>query len=190
MAFEQIDLDGILSMRSKSLKNYIIPGLTSSLIGGEQAGCVRLFECGREHEETITPHSHRFDFRALVLRGTVTNHIWESKILSNGDPYQCTRLIYLGAPGQYEKEPIEVSRWTKSSIKYSAGHWYGMTHDQVHSIQFSRNAIVLFFEGPEVARESVILEPWVDGETIPTLRTEPWMFQPAQAGADRAGDKP
>lgn len=52
-----------------------------------------------------------------------------------------------------------------------------MLASEVHSIHFSRGAQVLFFEGPTVADTSIILEPNVDGETIPTFRVEPWMFK-------------
>jgi hypothetical protein len=52
-----------------------------------------------------------------------------------------------------------------------------MTADQVHSIFFSRGAIVLFFEGSKESDTSIILEPFVNNEIVPTFKVEPWMFK-------------
>lgn len=51
-----------------------------------------------------------------------------------------------------------------------------MKAEEIHSITFSRGASVLFFEGPRKTDTSTVLEPVVDGETIPLFRTEPWMY--------------
>jgi hypothetical protein len=52
-----------------------------------------------------------------------------------------------------------------------------MRYNEIHSIKFSKDAIVLFFEGPTVTDSSFVLEPVVEGEYIPTMTTEPWMFR-------------
>jgi hypothetical protein len=57
-----------------------------------------------------------------------------------------------------------------------------MTADEIHSIFFGRDTSVLFFEGPNVSDTSIILEPVVDGETIPTFKVEPWAFKRAAPG--------
>jgi len=56
-----------------------------------------------------------------------------------------------------------------------------MKSTQIHSINFAKGTEVLFFEGPTIMDTSVILEPYVDGETVPTFKTEPWMFKKAMA---------
>ena len=61
--------------------------------------------------------------------------------------------------------------------RHEAGSWYGMKHDEIHSIGFSNDAVVLFFEGPPVAEGTVILEPYVNGQHLQTMATKPWMFQ-------------
>lgn len=60
--------------------------------------------------------------------------------------------------------------------RYGVGQMYSMRHDQIHSIQFSRGAKVLFFEGPQKSNESVIIEPVVDGMKIPTYQKLDYMF--------------
>lgn len=55
--------------------NYAgIPGLTSWMIGtSPNGGKIRMFHSYRDHDEFITPHSHRFDFECLVVEGEVEN---------------------------------------------------------------------------------------------------------------------
>lgn len=173
-------VDQLITMRHSPLHNYIVPGLTSWLImdqGG--AGKVRMFENTREQHHFVTPHSHRFNFSACVVRGWVENTSW---FLAAGnqfaDEFCVTAMKYDGTPGQYVKESTKVDRYMSDSILYQPGAnaWYSMRFHEIHSIKFSKDAIVLFFEGPAVTDSSFILEPVVDGHHIPTMRTEPWMF--------------
>ena len=168
-------------MARNRIENYIIPGLASSLIGGEGKGTVRLFECSRAHEENITPHSHRFDFQCLVLAGTVTNVIWSlaPDHLDDGDYFAGSVLRYGGTPGEYQRCPGDVARYVSTPTTHEAGDWYGMRHNEIHSIFFSRGAKVLFFEGPQISNETLILEPWVNGTRVPTFEVKPWMFTTA-----------
>lgn len=166
-------------MKHSPISNYGgIPGVTSWLIGepGEH-GLVRLMECEREHQEPIIPHSHRFDFQCMVLAGSVRNLIWVKSL--GGDEFRSTTLRYAGAAGKYSREVGEVARWSTCTRNYKAGEEYGMKSDEVHSIFFARNTSVLFFEGPQVRDTSIILEPFVDGEALPTFKVEPWMFKRA-----------
>lgn len=64
------------------------------------------------------------------------------------------------------------------STPYVHGDFYSMKASEIHSITFSRDALVLFFEGPEKATETLILEPFVDGQTVPTFQVQPWMYAP------------
>jgi len=164
-------------MKHSPIQNYGgIPGITSWLIGEPSKwGIVRLMESSRDHQEPVIPHSHRFDFHCIVLAGTVRNIIWEAS--PRGDEFQASILTYAGAPGQYRKTSGEISRWTTVTREYTAGEEYGMSAEQVHSIFFSRGASVLFFEGPTAHDSSIILEPVVDGEVVPTFKVEPWMFK-------------
>lgn len=178
-----IDINHLRKMANGRLRNYVVPGLDSSLIGGGRFGCVRLFECSREHAETIVPHSHRFDFQCLVLSGSVVNVLWEtSKVeIDDADPYMASRLIYCGESGRYHKEQRGVI-WARHKKKaFYEGDTYSMSHKEIHSIFFSRGAKVLFFEGPNVSSESVILEPYVNGVAIPTMKVEPWMFEKVES---------
>ena len=168
----------LITMRHSPLHNYIVPGLTSWLImdqGG--AGKVRMFENTREQHHFVTPHSHRFNFSACVVRGWVENTSW-FRGDGNDDEFCLTTMKYDGAPGQYVKESVMTARFISDSIVYEPGEtaWYSMPFHEIHSIKFSRDAIVLFFEGPAVTDRSFILEPLVDGHHIQTMRTEPWMF--------------
>lgn len=174
------DIDSLLAMAHSPVSNYVIPGLTSYLIGERsERGTVRLFHCSREHQEAITPHSHRFDFQCVVLRGSVRNRLWHRAAAyhQSADLFQASSLVYQGAMGNYTKEPGEIAMWTYADHYYNAGECYSMRADEVHSIYFSRDALVLFFEGPAASDRSIVLEPHVDGEAIPTMETRPWMFQ-------------
>ena len=178
-ARQQLNYQLLRRMAHSPIYNYAIPGLTSWLIGApSKHGCVRMFQCDRMHPEAITPHSHRFDFDCLVLDGAVTNHRWvRSEIPGIGDEYAESTLHYRGKPGQYDVEVGGSSRWYTESLTYGPGECYGMAAAEVQSINFSRGARVLFFEGPTVSDTSVVLEPVCNGVRVPTFSTEPWMFK-------------
>lgn len=171
-------LKAIGPMRNARLGNYIAPGLTSVLIGGDNHGKVRLFESSRETLEFITPHSHRFDFTAIVLEGWVVNTLF----LRGGGEDWCrshiTQVCGTGGIMDYEhKRETSPFKWYRAATTYKAGATYSMKHSEIHSIRFSGGAKVLMFEGPQLTTRSVMLEPWVDGRVVPTFRTEGWMFQ-------------
>ena len=170
----------LCGMRHSPLHNYIVPGLTSwMLISNGDLGKVRMFECSREQHEFITPHSHRFDFTACVLRGCVYNTLWVP-VDSGGDEYVVTNNTYLGQPGQYDVESRVVARFLSDTICHDEGEWYGMKHNEIHSIRFSKDAIVLFIEGRAVTNTTQVLEPWVRQKRIPTMKVEDWMFEKGQ----------
>lgn len=169
-------------MRHSAVRNYVVPGLTSYLIGKPSPfGTMRLFHSEREHQESITPHSHRFGFQCWVLRGWVRNRIWrEIKYWEHdktGDKWHSTELKYRGEFGEYDAKPGDIAPWFYEDSVYKAGACYGMTADDVHSIWFSRDALVLFFEGPPERDCSRILQPVADGALVPTFKVEPWMFE-------------
>lgn len=163
-------------MKSDKLSNYIIAGLDSYLLNN---GRVRLFECSRDHQDVVTPHSHRFDFVCLVLSGVVTNRVWtecgEHKAFG-GDFFESSTLTYKGKVGNYAIKAEGRGFWTYTDRRYGEGETYSMTADQVHSIRFSRGAVVLFFEGPTISDNSMMIEPVVNGVKIPTHVTSYYMF--------------
>lgn len=167
-------------MKSDTLNNYVVPGLACSLLSKRDSK-VRLFEASRIQQREIVPHSHRFDSAALVLRGKVTNKIWkiDEDPLSNNDTYEIAESMYRNEPGQYtlNSEGKVIKPFNIFTYKYAEGDSYYMSHEAIHSVEFSKDAIVLFFEGPMVKNFNTVLLPHVDGETINTLRIEPWMFK-------------
>lgn len=181
-------------MKHSPVQNYICPGLKSSMIGGraEDGSCVRMFEAARDtREHWITPHSHTFDFTCLVLYGQVANTIYvPSGQQYVGDGACDGEAVYsIGhlhrdehhvGMGQYQIDrsndvPVKFRAYTTA---YRCGETYCMNHDEVHSVQFHAGAVVLFFEGPHRNRDTVFLEPWVDGfGRVETFKCEPWMFR-------------
>lgn len=167
---KNIDMMALGGLTHSPLKNYILAGLESHLIGAT----TRVFINTRESMGVITPHSHRFDFQCLVLHGSVVNTIYNYNV--EGDTYALSELTYLNDPGQYDTQRIGIDQFSPCATTYVEGDWYGMTHDQIHSISFSRDAAVLFIEGRQLTDKSIYIEPHVGGETIPAMKTESWMF--------------
>lgn len=159
------------------VKNYVIPGLTSSLVGGNGHGQVRLFSNERQHDEVISPHSHRFAFTCFVLAGSVRNRIWTQQQAGDGDEYESLEIVKTGQFGEHEKRSGERAFWGFTDMTYDQGDVYSMRSEEVHSIYFSRGAKVLFFEGPEVSKTSIVLQPVVDNKTVPTFAVADWMFE-------------
>lgn len=163
-------------MKDSVVKNYATPGLTSALLS---KGRVRVFVAERDTTEFITPHTHRFDFVAQVLRGEVENTIYYPDT-TNGEQWHSMLLAPVeGGLGKYLMEPIGTSRFRTEASEYFSGDWYSMNADQFHSIRFKKGTEVLFFEGPQIRNTSRILQP-VDldtGELIQTFRVPDWMFK-------------
>lgn len=176
----KLSINMLMAMRTNTIENYIVPGLSSSLIGGKSGhGCVRLFESSRDQQEHVTPHSHRFDFQCLVLRGYVENTIWTqmSGNYDNGDEFQISRLIYKNKVGEYHINKAATQFFRGKTNTHNEGATYSMKAEEIHSIKFSRGAKVLFFEGPQLSNSTVIIEPVVDGVCIPTFEVKEWMFR-------------
>jgi len=167
-------------MKSSTIDNYVLAGLSSSLIGQEGFGKVRLFEKDLHQRDSITPHSHRFNFVCLVLAGYVTNHVWEETTECDvgADRFLQSKLTYSGTIGSHTKDKDQINYYSSSSYEYCPGEVYSMFHDQIHSITFSKGAKVLFFEGPNISDQSVIIEPMIGSQTIPTYEVADWMFKP------------
>lgn len=178
-------LEVVEAMKCNGLANYIVAGLSSHMVGdGDLGGKVRLFSADRETRDTITPHSHRFDFACLVLNGYVLNTIYEP--VSAGNAAFASEWVFstidqvCGVDGirkyvhERETKPKLLYPVTTRYTQYDS---YYMASDQVHSIVFSKGARVLFFEGPAKTTTSRMIEPWVNGRVVPTFKTEDWMFE-------------
>lgn len=169
------------TMAHSELKNYIIPGLSSFLVGGKgNNGLVRMFDASREQLNSITPHSHRYSLFCLVLSGEVWNDTWSKSAFDNvGEEFQKTTIVYNGKPGQYSNhvDAPENGMWCYERRIYVESEVYFIPHDEIHSIKFVDDAKVLVFEGPQVTDTTHVLFPLCDGMVIDTLAIEPWMFQ-------------
>src|SRR6266478_3662074 len=138
------------------LGNYIIPGVTSALVGGDGHGLVRMFSLDREARDWVTPHSHRFNFTALVLAGRVHNTLFTA-----GRQYARTADLWClstidqvcGANGIREYTHVretDGNYWCQDTTTYEIGDLYSMAPQEIHSIRFERGTSVLMFEGPQV----------------------------------------
>jgi hypothetical protein len=143
---------------------------------------VRVFKAGRQARDFVTPHSHRFNFCAIVLAGEVHNTLYTPALHpTDGDDW-CTSVItqVCGKDGLHNFDhtrATQPSRWLQYTDNFSPGNAYYMGFEEIHSIVFDKGTEVLLFEGPELTKTSVMLEPWVDGKCVPTFKTEPWMFE-------------
>jgi hypothetical protein len=179
-------------MRHSSIRNYGVPALTSYAIGGRHHnhGMVRLFEADRTIWERITPHSHRFDFAAFVVKGRVQNIEFiraQSEKQYNdvrANPHWVSFLNILRdvdgnpIPGKYaQDEGYGPVSFFEKEHNYTEGDWYTVKHDEIHTIHFEKGTQVLMFEGPNVSDRSIILEPFANGIRVPTFKVDDWMFQ-------------
>lgn len=158
------------------LQNYVSPGLTSDLV---ELGNVRMFTNTRPQEQFITPHSHRFNFAACVLRGEVENTVYsfDDPTGNKAAKYQASILVYGDEPGKYEIQDGFSKYYSQRTKTYKLGDWYFMNYRDIHSIKFSHDAQVLMLEGKSITRRTTILQPVVNDQVVPTFRVEPWMFK-------------
>lgn len=178
-------------MRHSSIRNYALPGLTSYLLGGKEHGVVRVFEADRTTLEVITPHSHRYDFAALVLSGKVENVTYRRAQSAKeynhvrANPYwvsflesQRTHPAGVPIPGEYYREDGygPVSFFDVGKV-YGPDEWYTVKHNEIHSIHFQKGTKVLMFQSPDITQRTTILEPFANGKRVPTFTVAPWMFE-------------
>jgi len=161
------------------IENYIFPGMTSWLVGDQSfgLGTLRLFQMNRFQISEVTPHTHRFNFKAWVLQGKVINRIWLSRNHPKSDSFMVSRLKYKGKPGEYIKTEENILNFLYIELKYESGDEYEIYTDEIHSIHFGKNSLVLIQESAVISNKSVIIEPYVNGQVIETLKTEDWMFK-------------
>lgn len=174
------NIDFVLDMAHSKINNYIIPGLSSSILGKpSKQGCVRLFESTRNQLQVVTPHSHRFDFQCIVLEGSVINRQFyeTNEHDDSADLYTRTILTYNNKIGSHKRGKTSPSFYTYEDFTFVEGDCYRMEAYEIHSIYFKKDTKVLFFEGKQKGNSSVILEPLENNQTIKTYVVEDWMFQ-------------
>ncbi len=172
----------IESMKGGSIKNYILEGLTSTLI---DQGSIRLFESSRHQTRQITPHSHTYHLFCVVLSGGVFKKTWtlyegefgeRSEADFKTDEFMLSTIEKTDKFGKYKKTNESVGRYFNRIAKFNTGNCYEIKQGEIHSIDFSKDAVVLVFQSPEVEEISQVIEPIYEGEVIETLITEDWMF--------------
>ena len=182
-----------------TIENYVLRGMTSHALPPRPDGSMlRVFHMTERQVVDVVPHSHRFGFSCLVLRGTVENVIYRTAISTVRPAYgvlgrqtetvllrpdhnlppvdrHVYTSMYLGTPGSYKvSEPGELTTFYPDATTYKAGEWYSMEASEIHDIRFSYDAVVLFLEGPPETDVTITLGPPV---------VEPWMFRRVGGGA-------
>lgn len=169
-------------LKHSPIHNYILPGLTSWMLkaGDEDNGAVRMFESSRETQEFTTPHSHRYGLHCEVLEGWVENTIWTgSTTFGSGqiaDEWMMCRLKYGGEPGKYDMTHQGMCRFQYSTTRHQKGSSYSMKHTDIHSIRFSRGAVVIITETRHRTDTTQILLPMAYDKPVPTFQVQPWMY--------------
>ncbi len=124
----------IRGMTHSEVRNYVVPGLTSSLVGGGK-GQVRLFTSDRDTREWVTPHSHRFDFTCLVLAGEVENIVFHQGRDAGSNLYARGTVRRVGPGlGAYEirRSDEPPTEFYEIPTTYRAGEVYSMASRQIH----------------------------------------------------------
>lgn len=184
------DLDKCLEMLRKSpgllqglRRDYIVPGLSSYLLSGGQGRegpKVRLFHQERPFEGWITPHDHRFDLACYVLKGEVKHTVYSRSY----DPWSGALYSVQRFPFSLDgrMEPDETAMFTSATEVYGRGNFYHLGYTTFHTVKFSRGAMVLFFEGPDLQEHNHVLLPVSNGRIINTATVQPWMQREQREG--------
>lgn len=153
----------ILSMSDKSTRivNHAEHGLDSTLLS---QGLFRVFTANYETQVRL-PHSHKYDFACLVLKGSVLNRVYKpienNKFKENNELHaEYCVAIQTGALGDYKFDKQYRQAFEIAEKLHGEGDWYQMTHEDIHAIRFSKGAVVLFIEGPAVTDQVEVLFPY------------------------------
>lgn len=172
--------DNLINISYNPIKNYILPGMESRLIHQTEDGeTLRIFVSTRHQEDSVIPHSHRFNLTCKVMRGFVWNTIWTKTSDPYFDAYTSILQGYGGNPGVYhDPQELSIDLWKFSTNVYKSGEIYCMDKSVVHSIKFAKDSVVLVYETDrDDSQGSIYLEPNVDEQTIHTFAVQPWMFK-------------
>lgn len=166
------------AFNSSTIKNYVVPGLESVLLGESDGFKVRMFHMTEHQMMHVTPHSHRFNLLSYVLEGEV-EHITYHETTRYDDLQKLFKLAVLeqeGQLGEYKTNIHSNGSFRCYSAKYVAGGSYFLNAEDYHSVVFAKGTKVLFIEGPQVATPKILV-PLVKGTVCSTLFTADWMFQ-------------
>jgi len=166
----------------RTVKNYVLAGMTSFMAGGQLVieAKTRTFSMERHQSNMVVPHSHRYCLLSKVIAGTVVNTLWKKTCREDPEAdsfYETILSPTDGGMGEYEKTfRARVCYYKPLQRSYGPGESYFMDCEDIHSIAFSKGTVVEIMEYPEESDTSLILEPAIDGKVIPLSRTEDWMF--------------
>ena len=169
--------------RGKVLEDYIVPGLRSTELARLAAGgMIRLFEMSHEQEFFVVPHDHRFGFNCYVLRGTAWNTIYHVREADCAlDQATHAAAPYLRSSHSLDLRSVRLMRCELETVPYGEGSWYSMEHSAFHTIEFTKDARVLFIEGPEEkSGPNSCLLPVVNGKIYNTFFWGAWMMREAE----------
>ena len=96
---------------------------------------------------------------------------------SNSDEWMLCSLNYGGSPGEYTQTPGPIGRYAKDIRRYVSGSSYDLSHTQIHSVRFSRGAVVVITETAQRTDTTHILLPVAYGKAVPTFKVESWMYK-------------
>ncbi len=170
-------LDG---MSHSQVNNYIVPDVSSKLLGSDDGehGRFRIFDSRRDQDMLVTPHNHRFNLWSMVIQGQVENTVYTPD-RDNGDLYMQTSMRYNGEIGKYVRGSFQEKRYVKKINSYTAGSSYYMRFQDIHTIKFHKDTVLLIVEGKPIREINEILEPVTqDGTHIRTIpdETPAWQF--------------
>ena len=160
------------------IHNYGIAGMDSYLLGAAEDR-QRLLHMTRNQVDFVTPHSHKSDLTCEVLRGSVKNILFNQadEFSNKSDMFAVANLMYNGVVGQYDKINFYIAApYEMKAELYTEGDTYFMSYDQIHSIFFTKNAIVRITEGPTVTTASQILQPVSDGTIVKNFHVHEGLF--------------
>ena len=147
--------------RSTRIVNHVEHGLDSTLLS---KGLFRIFEANYETQVRL-PHSHKYNFACLVLKGSVLNRVYKpienNKYKENNELHaEYCVAIQTGTLGDYKFNKQHRQAFEITEKLHGEGDWYQMTHEEIHTIRFSKGALVLFIEGPAVTDQVEVLFPY------------------------------
>lgn len=176
------DIESLVDLlpRGRALRNYVVPGLTSTLLAStEGGGKLRLFEMDREQEHYVVPHDHRYDFTAFVLAGMAEQIAYDVHHVSTPGEARWAAFQYLHRDGRLAGRSWGYFAGTIRRATYLRGDSYRMGAKEWHSIRFGAGSRVLMVEGAGSGGYSSVLLPMVNGRLCDTFLVRDWMMEEA-----------
>ncbi len=181
-------------MVSKSLQNYIIPGITSIILHSSpyltyrlyisKEGESRLDKSLDKNDETLMIHNHGFHFESKTLVGSMLNILFDTKPLSKysrdwGRFYQYDYIssFISGQPQHNFKLKQEVNLWETAYYECHArtisNNHYEMNTEQYHRIEIPKNILtaILFVEHKRVLNTTTLFSrnPYLHVDGVNTI---------------------